>query len=115
MWWRIRGSAWTQRHIGDGYHAGWKQWFVGDAADIQEVALSWKCDGVFQEPEAFEIDEYQSDDDDDDDDFRAEVDFYLDIRGADDIWIIFNKFNLYLFWKNPIFIFYLFGFSMNTI
>ena len=54
-----------------------------DAADIQEVALSWKCDGVFQEPEAFEIDEYQSDDDDDD--FRAEVDFDLDIRGADDI------------------------------
>ena len=47
-------------------------------------ALSWKCDGVFQEPEAFEIDEYQSDDDDDDD-FRAEVDFDLDIRGADDI------------------------------
>ena len=40
---------------------------------------------MFQEPEAFEIDEYQSDDDDDDDDFRAEVDFYLDIRGADDI------------------------------
>ena len=40
---------------------------------------------MFQEPEAFEIDEYQSDDDDDDDDFRAEVDFDLDIRGADDI------------------------------
>ena len=54
-----------------------------DAADIQEVALSWKCDGVFQEPEAVEIDEYQSDNDDDD--FRAEVDFDVDIRGADDI------------------------------
>ena len=39
---------------------------------------------MFQEPEAFEIDEYQSDDDDDDD-FRPEVDFDLDIRGADDI------------------------------
>ena len=42
-----------------------------------------KLDGVFQEPEAVEIDEYQSDDDDDD--FRAEVDFDVDIRGADDI------------------------------
>ena len=45
--------------------------------------LSWKSDGVFQEPEAVEIDEYQSDNDDDD--FRAEVDFDVDIRGADDI------------------------------
>ena len=26
-----------------------------DAADIQEVALSWKRDVVFQEPEAVEI------------------------------------------------------------
>ena len=53
-----------------------------DAADIQEVALGWKRDGVIQEPEAVEIAEYQSDDDDDD--FRA-VDFDVDIRGADDI------------------------------
>ena len=52
-----------------------------DAADIQEIALSWKRDGVIQEPEAVEIAEYQSDDDD----FRAEVDFDVDIRGADDI------------------------------
>ena len=54
-----------------------------DAADIQERSsfLSWKCDGVFQEPEAVEIAEYQSDNDDDD--FRAEVDFDVDIRGAD--------------------------------
>ena len=44
-----------------------------DAADIQEIALSWKRDGVIQEPEAVGIAEYQSDDDDDD--FRAEVDF----------------------------------------
>ena len=55
-----------------------------DAADIREVALSWKRDGVFQEPEAVEIAEYQSDDDDDDD-FRPDVDFDVDIRGADDI------------------------------
>ena len=47
--------------------------------------MSWKCDGVFQEPEAVEIAAYQSDNDDDDDDFRAEVDFDVDIRGADDI------------------------------
>ena len=52
-----------------------------DAADIQEIALNWKRDGVIQEPEAVEIAEYQSDDDDDD--FREEVDFDVDIRGAD--------------------------------
>ena len=38
---------------------------------------------MFQEPEAVEIDEYQSDDDDDD--FRAEVDFDVGIRGAGNI------------------------------
>ena len=52
-----------------------------DAEDVQEVALMWKRDGVAQEPEVVEIAEYQSDEDDDD--FRAEVDFDVDIRGAD--------------------------------